>query len=84
MIKKYLELLGCEVKDKVSDYKGVVISISFDLYGCVQADVRPKELQKESGHPKEGYWLDVSRLTLLSKKPLMDQPNFEVGKNCTR
>jgi hypothetical protein len=26
-----------------------------------------------------GSWFDVSRLKVLSKKPLMDAPNFEWG-----
>jgi hypothetical protein len=79
LIKKHLNLLGHEVKDKVSDYKGVVISMSFDLYGCIQADVRPKDT-KEDGTIKSGHWLDVSRLEVISDKPLMDQPNFEWGE----
>lgn len=78
LIKKHLDLLGHEVRDKVSDFKGVVVSMSFDLYGCIQADVKPKEL-KENGTPNPGYWLDVSRLEVVSKKPLMEQPNFECG-----
>ena len=77
IIRKHLHLLGHEVQDKVSDFKGVVISISFDLYGCVQADVRAKEL--EDGKLRGGVWLDVARLKVLSKKPLMEQPNFEWG-----
>ena len=68
-VKKHLDLLGHEVKDKVSDYKGVVISMSFDLYGCIQADVRPKELNRE-GKMIPGQWIDVSRLKVTSKKPL--------------
>jgi len=78
LIKKHLDLLGYEVKDRVSDFRGVVISMSFDLYGCIQADVRPKDLDKD-GQMKKGWWLDVSRLEKMSKKPLMDQPNFEWG-----
>lgn len=54
--------------------------MSFDLYGCIQADVRPKDLKKEEGTPKPGYWLDVSRLEVVSKKPLMEQPDFEWGE----
>ena len=80
LIKKHLELLGHEVKDKVSDITGVVISMSFDLYGCIQAYVRPKEIQKEDGTLKPGNWLDVARLVVVSKKPLMDQPDFEWGE----
>lgn len=79
LIKKHLDLIGHEVRDKVSDLKGVVISISFDLYGCIQADVRPKDLDKE-GSLKKGWWLDVSRLVVTSKKPLMEQPNFVWGE----
>lgn len=56
IIKKHLDLLGYKVKDKVSDYEGVVISMSFDLYGCVQADVRPTTLD-EKGQIQSGVWL---------------------------
>lgn len=79
LIKKHLDLLGYEVKDKVSEFRGVVISMSFDLYGCIQADVRPKELKTDDGSIKMGHWLDVSRLEKISPVPLMDQPNFEWG-----
>ena len=78
LIKKHLDLLGHRVKDRVSDFGGVVISMSFDLYGCIQADVRPTKLDKD-GKIIMGSWLDVSRLKVLSKKPVMDTPNFEWG-----
>ena len=78
-IKKHLDLLGHKVKDRMSDLEGVVISISFDLYGCIQADVRPTTLDKD-GYIKNGMWLDVSRIKILSTKPEMEQPNFEWGK----
>lgn len=77
-IKKHLDLLGFEVQDKATDFKGVVNSVSFDLFGCIQADVRPKELNKE-GELNKGYWLDINRLKKISKKPVMEAPNFEYG-----
>ena len=76
LIKKHLDLLGHKVKDKVSEFQGVVISMSFDLYGCIQADVRPTTVDQD-GLIIKGMWLDVSRLTVVSKKPLMEQPDFE-------
>jgi len=79
LIKKHLGLLGFKVKDKVSDFKGIVISMSFDLYGCIQADVRPTGLDK-SGKLVGGHWLDVSRLEVISKTPVMEVPNFEWGE----
>jgi hypothetical protein len=79
IIKKHLALLGYEAKDKVSDFKGIVVSICFDLYGCIQADVRPREL-KNDGALQSGFWLDVNRLDIISEKPLMLPPNFEWGE----
>lgn len=79
LIKKHLDLLGHKVRDKVSEFSGVVISMSFDLYGCIQADVRPMELTKDEGKVKQGVWMDVSRLEVVSKEPLLEQPNFEWG-----
>ena len=78
LIKEHLDLLGHKVKDKVSDFEGVVISISFDLYGCIQADVRPTTLNKDNNIIM-GSWLDVSRLEVLTKEPLMDVPNYKYG-----
>ncbi|MCK5609989.1 hypothetical protein KAR91_49405 [Candidatus Pacearchaeota archaeon] len=76
-VRKHLSLLGMEVEDKVTGSKGVVDSISFDLYGCVQAGVNPG-LDKEKKQ-MDCKWFDVSRLTIKSKKPVMEVPNFDYG-----
>lgn len=73
---KGMEFLGFEVEDKVSGAKGVVVSISYDLYGCIQAFVRAK-VTKE-GKEGECYWLDICRLKTTSTRPVMDQPTFAV------
>ena len=73
-INDYLALLGLKVQDKVTDYEGVVTSVSFDLYGCIQAVVNPG-LDKD-GKPKETYWFDVTRLKVVNNIPIMDVPNF--------
>lgn len=65
-IKKHLELLGLKVEDKVTGFKGVVSSIGFDLYGCVQAIVNPG-IGKDS-KPADSHWFDVNRLKVLSPK----------------
>ncbi len=54
-----------EVEDKVTKAKGVVDSISFDLYGCVQAGVNPG-LDKDKKQ-MDCKWFDVSRLTIKVK-----------------
>jgi hypothetical protein len=78
LIKKHLYLLGYEVKDKVTGFTGVAESISFDLYGCIQAAIRPP--MDKDGKIPDGRWFDVSRLVVKSKKPVMDVPNFEWGR----
>lgn len=40
-VKKHISLLGLEAQDLVTGFKGIITSISFDLYGCVQAVINP-------------------------------------------
>lgn len=40
-MKKYLDILGHKVSDKVTGFNGVAVSVSFDLYGCIQVVVNP-------------------------------------------
>jgi len=71
---KGLELLGMKVKEVITGMVGVVTSISFDLYGCVQALLNPG-LDKD-GKPRELHWYDVNRLVVISKEPVMEVPKF--------
>lgn len=76
-IKKHIDLLGHKVKDKVTGITGTVETISFDLYGCIQADLHV-------GIDKDGKripspWLDVTRLKILSKQRVMSLPNYSKG-----
>lgn len=76
-INEHMKLLGLRVKDKVTGFRGVVATIGFDLYGCVQAIVNPG-LDKD-GKLGEGAWFDVNRLEVQSDKPVMQTPNFDYG-----
>ena len=76
-IKKHIELLGLQVEDRVSGFKGVVASIAFDLYGCVQAIVHPG--MGTDGKLADQVWFDVARLRVLDSKPVMQPPDFEHG-----
>ncbi|MBI4997819.1 MAG: hypothetical protein HZC22_13195 [Rhodocyclales bacterium] len=76
-MQKHLDLLGMRVEDKVTGFKGVVASVGFDLYGCVQAIVNPGA--DKDGKLMEQYWFDVARLELTSEEPVMARPNFEYG-----
>lgn len=77
LVKNHLDMLGFPVKDKVTGFKGVVVSIGFDLYGCIQAVVNPG-LDKE-GKTMESMWFDVNRLEVTAKKRVMGVPNWDFG-----
>lgn len=76
-MKKHLELLGFPVRDQVSGFKGVVTSISFDLYGCVQAIVSPTIKDTKKQTQEDSRWFDVKRLKKTAEKPVMELPTFE-------
>lgn len=64
-----------KVEDRVTGFKGVVASISFDLYGCVQAVVNSGV--EKGGKLGEQGWFDVARLKVTSKDPVMERPDFD-------
>lgn len=72
MISESLEFLGMPVVDRVTQLSGVVTSVTFDLYGCVQAYVYTTA---KDGKPSEGGWFDIKRL-IVSGERVMDRPNF--------
>src|SRR4030066_1806978 len=52
LIKQHINLLGLPVQDRITGIKGVVTSVCFDLFGCVQAAIHP-------GADKDGKMRDV-------------------------
>ena len=72
-VEEHLDLLGTQMKDRVTGYKGMVDSVCFDAYGCVQATLRPR-VDKDGKIP-DGTWFDVKRLEPAGKR-LMDVPPF--------
>ena len=75
-IKEHLDLLGRKATDRVTGFKGVISTISHDLYGCIQAVLQPP-IGKDG--KSEGRWFDVSRLKVEDGKPVMDRPNWNFG-----
>lgn len=74
VVAGYLKLLGYKCKDRVTGFEGVIGTISFDLYGCVQAAVIPEV--KKDGTRGDGEWFDTKRLEITSKKRVMEPPDF--------
>ena len=71
---KYFEVFGRKVRDVVTGFEGTCTSIGFDLYGCVQAVITPSMNEKKE--IPDGRWLDIARIVVLDKQPVMPLPTF--------
>ncbi len=76
-IEKHLNLLGLPAMDKVTGFRGIVSSISFDLYGCVQGIITSRVGQ--DGKYGESRWFDINRLKIVGKEPVMERPDYIFG-----
>jgi hypothetical protein len=72
MINQSISLLGLKARDRVTGFSGVISSVTFDLYGCVQAIVTPPV--NAEGKTGEVHWFDIKRLETGER--VMDVPNF--------
>ena len=70
----FLALLGTVQKDRVTRFEGMVASISFDAYGCVQAYITPPV--GKDGRIPDGHWFDVKRLESRGKRLMPEQFSF--------
>lgn len=77
MQEEHFEMLGKPGRDKVTGFKGIVTSLSFDLYGCIQAVITPP-MDKKDG-VKDGHWFDVTRIEILGNEPVIPLPDFAKG-----
>lgn len=73
MIKETIHLLGHKAVDKVTGFAGVITSVCFDLYGCVQVVITAPA--KEGEELKSGHWFDVGRVE-VSDETVMPVPTF--------
>lgn len=73
----HIDLLGRKATDKVTGFKGVITSVSFDLYGCVQVIITP--VVDKDGKNADSCWYDITRLTVGKSKSVMELPNFCSG-----
>lgn len=77
-MQEHLNLLGLKVHDVVTGWNGVVTSINFDLFGCIQALLQPPTVTNEKGEQAsgDGRWFDVNRLEVDDSRPVMRTPDF--------
>ena len=72
--EEHMSLLGQQMKDVVTGAVGMVSTISFDAYGCVQA-VLTQKVNKDGTKP-DSRWFDVKRLQKFGKRIMDVPPHF--------
>ncbi len=77
MIIETVNLLGYKAKDKITGLEGVIASVCFDLFGCVQVILTPPKT--DDGRLPDSHWFDVSRVDVTDSVPVMSRPDF-VGR----
>jgi len=75
IIEKSVDYLGKKVKDKITGRKGIVTSVCFDLYGCIQVVINGQKTN-EKGEESTWGWIDINRLEVLKDKKIMERPDF--------
>lgn len=68
-----LDSLGNNATDRVTGFKGIITSVTFDLYGCIQVLVHPGI--DDNGKLKDQSWFDINRL-IIDDNPVMKRPDF--------
>ncbi len=66
VVENSLDLLGFTGVDRVTKFSGVVSSVCFDLYGCVQVVLVPPV--NADGALPDGRWFDVSRIEINGER----------------
>lgn len=75
-MQQYMNVMGKLVKDKVTGFTGICVSVSFDLYGCVQCVVNPQTKAESTDKVEDGRWFDHKRLMILDNTPVMEVPDY--------
>lgn len=70
----FLNDLGYQGEDCITGFKGIVSSVCFDVYGCVQYCLVSK-VDKNGEH--KSMWCDAKRVTTNKKKRVMTPPLYE-------
>ena len=58
--------LGDRVKDKISGFEGIVLSIRHKLYNVDQVEIQPYSLRE--GKPIDSCWFDLPRIELINSR----------------
>lgn len=76
--EKCVSYLGFKAKDKVTGAKGMISTVCFDVYGCIQVILDPQKVNKDGTVGKNIGWIDINRVQIEGKKRFFEPPDFNI------
>ena len=67
------EVLGTEVEDTATGFKGTATAVTLHISGCVHVEIQPKGVQKKNGERIKSQGFDIRRCKGKAVKPLTEQ-----------
>jgi hypothetical protein len=74
--------LGKELRDKVTGVKGIAVSRTEFINGCVRYTIQPKPLKKDGSIPAE-LWFDEKQLEVVGSGIKMEQKRTGGPTTCS-
>jgi len=74
--QEVINCLGKKAQDKITGATGIIASVSFDLYGCIQALINPCKVDKDGKEVFSMGWIDINRVKILGDKTIMENPHY--------
>ena len=71
MYENVIDLLGKKGKDKITGFKGIITSVSFDLYGCIQVILNPGKVGKDRLIIPTTNLIDLNRIEIVEDRKVM-------------
>jgi len=75
--ERHINLLGYRATDKITGFSGVIETVGFELYGCVQVILKPP--MDNEGKIPDARWFDVTRLDVDTSERVVPVPDFKSG-----
>ena len=63
-MQQFIDLLGYRAKDKITGFTGVISSVCFDLYGCIQVCLTQPVDDKGQIPERANSWFDTNRVSV--------------------
>ena len=71
--------LGDRVRDKISGLQGILVGVTYWLYGCRRLSIQPEE--SKDGKPADYFTIDEPQAHLVQPRAVVPPPVAEEPRN---